>query len=152
MFEHAAGIKLTQVPFGGGGPSMLALLGNQVEITTAIPSVAMPQIQSGKVRAIAVSGSKRIKALPNVPTYRESGYDAEYNIWNGLFVPQGTPEAIIKTLRDSVRTAANSGELEAAMQQRGLIYEYLDMNEFRRFAKEDGDRMVRAVKQIGKLN
>jgi len=152
MFEHAAGIKLTQVPFGGGGPSMLALLGNQVEITTAIPSVAMPQIQSGKVRAIAVSGSKRIKALPNVPTYRESGYDAEYNIWNGLFVPQGTPDAIVKTLRDSVRTAANSGELEAAMQQRGLIYEYLDMNEFRRFAKEDGDRMVRAVKQIGKLN
>jgi tripartite-type tricarboxylate transporter receptor subunit TctC len=84
MFEHAAGINLVQVPFGGGGPSMMALLGNQVEITTAIPSVAIPQIQSGKVRAIAVSGPKRIKQLPNVPTYRESGYDAEFNIWNGL--------------------------------------------------------------------
>ena len=152
MFEHAAGIKLTQVPFGGGGPSMMALLGNQVEITTAIPSVAIPQIQSGKVRAIAVSGPRRIKQLPNIPTYRESGYDAEFNIWNGLFVPQGTPEPIIKTLRDAVREVANSGEMENAMQQRGMIYEYLDMPEFRKFAKEDGARMVNAVKKIGKLN
>jgi tripartite-type tricarboxylate transporter receptor subunit TctC len=152
MFEHAAGIKLAQVPFGGGGPSMMALLGNQVEITTAIPSVAMAQIQSGKVRPIAVSGSKRLKILPNVPTYRESGFDAEFNIWNGVFVPQGTPEPIIKTLRDAVREVANSGEMESMMQQRGMIYEYLDMAEFRKFAKEDGDRMVRAVKQIGKLN
>ena len=152
MFEHAAGIKLTQVPFGGGGPSMMALLGNQVEITTAIPSVAIPQIQSGKVRAIAVSGPRRIKQLPNIPTYRESGFDAEFNIWNGLFVPQGTPEPIIKTLRDAVREVANSGEMETAMQQRGMIYEYLDMAEFRKFAKEDGTRMVNAVKKIGKLN
>jgi tripartite-type tricarboxylate transporter receptor subunit TctC len=152
MFEHAAGIKLTQVPFGGGGPSMMALLGNQVEITTAIPSVAIPQIQSGKVRAIAVSGPRRIKQLPNIPTYRESGYDAEFNIWNGVFVPQGTPEPIIKTLRDAVREVANSGEMETAMQQRGMIYEYLDMADFRKFAKEDGDRMVNAVKKIGKLN
>jgi tripartite-type tricarboxylate transporter receptor subunit TctC len=152
MFEHAAGIKLVQVPFGGGGPSMMALLGNQVEITTAIPSVAIPQIQSGKVRPIAVSGAKRIKLLPNVPSYRESGFDAEFNIWNGLFVPQGTPETIIKTLRDAVREVAKSGEMESAMQQRGMIYEYLDMPDFQKFAKEDGDRMVKAVKQIGKLN
>ena len=152
MFEQAAGIRLVQVPFGGGGPSMMALLGSQVEITTAIPAVAMAQLQSGKVKAIAVSGAKRIKILPNVPTYRESGYDAEFNIWNGLFVPQGTPDAIVKTLRDAIREAANSGELESVMQQRGMIYEYLDQPEFKKFAKEDGDRMVKAVKLIGKLN
>ena len=51
-----------------------------------------------------------------------------------------------------MREVANSGEMESMMQQRGMIYEYLDMAEFRKFAKEDGDRMVRAVKQIGKLN
>jgi tripartite-type tricarboxylate transporter receptor subunit TctC len=151
MFEQAAGIKLVQVPFGGGGPSMMALLGNQVDITTAIPAVAMSQIQSGKVRPIAVSGSKRIKVLPNVPSYRESGFDAEFNIWNGLFVPQGTPESIVKTLRDAIREAANAGEFESVMQQRGMIYEYLDQAEFKKFAKEDGDRMVKAVRQIGKI-
>ncbi len=152
MFEQAAGINLVQVPFGGGGPSMMALLGSQVEITTAIPAVAMAQIQSGKVRAIAVSGPRRIKILPNIPTYRESGYDAEFNIWNGLFVPQGTPDSIVKVLRDAIREAATSGELESVMQQRGMIYEYLDQPEFKKFAKEDGDRMVKAVKLIGKLN
>ena len=151
MFEQAAGIKLVQVPFGGGGPSMMALLGNQVDITTAIPAVAMSQIQSGKVRPIAVSGSKRIKVLPNVPSYRESGFDAEFNIWNGLFVPQGTPESIVKTLRDAIREAANAGEFESVMQQRGMIYEYLDQAEFKKFAKEDGDRMVKAVRLIGKI-
>jgi hypothetical protein len=112
----------------------------------------MAQLQSGKVKAIAVSGPRRIKILPNIPTYRESGYDAEFNIWNGLFVPQGTPDAIVKTLRDAIREAANSGELESVMQQRGMIYEYLDQPEFKKFAKEDGDRMVKAVKLIGKLN
>jgi tripartite-type tricarboxylate transporter receptor subunit TctC len=152
MFEQAAGINLVQVPFGGGGPSMMALLGSQVEITTAIPAVAMAQLQSGKVRAIAVSGPRRIKVLPNIPTYRESGYDAEFNIWNGLFVPQGTPDSIVKVLRDAIREAATSGELESVMQQRGMIYEYLDQPEFKKFAKEDGDRMVKAVKLIGKLN
>ena len=117
-------------------------------------SVVMFEQAAGirKVKAIAVSGAKRIKIMPNVPTYRESGYDAEFNIWNGLFVPQGTPDAIVKTLRDAIREAANSGELESVMQQRGMIYEYLDQPEFKKFAKEDGDRMVKAVKLIGKLN
>jgi tripartite-type tricarboxylate transporter receptor subunit TctC len=150
VFEVAAGIKMVQVPFGGGGPSMMALLGKQVDITTAVPAVAMEQIKAGKVRALAVSGSKRLKILPNVPTYRELGYDAEFNTWNGLFVPQGTPEPIIKSLRDAVQQEVKSGELEAAMNQRGMIFEYLDQPDFKKFAKDDGDRIIKVLRQISK--
>ena len=149
MLAHAAGAKFLQIPFGGGGPSMLALLGGQVDMTTAIPSVAIPQIESGKVRPIAVSGPKRIKLLPNVPSYREAGYDAEFNIWNGLFVPIGTPPAIIDTLNKAVKEAVQSGQIETAMDQRGMIFDYRDTNEFKKFSKEDGDRMVKVVKSMG---
>jgi tripartite-type tricarboxylate transporter receptor subunit TctC len=121
MLTYAAGVQMTQVPFGGGGPSMLALLGGQVEMTTAIPSVAMAQIASGKVRPLAVSGPKRLKVLPNVPTYREAGFDAEFNIWNGLFVPENTPVAIVNTLRKAVQEAVQTGQIEPMMDQRGMI-------------------------------
>ena len=150
MLAYAAGAKFLQVPFGGGGPSMLALLGGQVDMTTAIPSVAIPQIESGKVRAIAVSGPKRIKLLPNVPSYRESGFDAEYNIWNGLFVPAGTPPAIIDTLNKAVKEGVQSGQIETAMVQRGMIFDYRDTNDFKKFAQEDGDRMIKVIKAMPK--
>ncbi|WP_062308503.1 Bug family tripartite tricarboxylate transporter substrate binding protein [Polynucleobacter sinensis] len=150
MLAHAAGAKFLQVPFGGGGPSMLALLGGQVDMTTAIPSVAIPQIESGKVRPIAVSGPKRIKLLPNVPSYRESGFDAEYNIWNGLFVPTGTPPAVIDTLNKAIKEAVQSGQIETAMNQRGMIFDYRDTNDFKKFAQEDGDRMVKVIKAMPK--
>ena len=148
--EMLALVKFLQVPFGGGGPSMLALLGGQVDMTTAIPSVAIPQIESGKVRPIAVSGPKRIKMLPNVPSYRESGYDAEFNIWNGLFVPVGTPPAIIDKLNNAIKEAVQTGLIETAMDQRGMIFDYRDTSDFKKFAKEDGDRMVKAVQAMGK--
>ncbi len=150
MLAHAAGAKFLQIPFGGGGPSMLALLGGQVDMTTAIPSVAIPQIESGKVRPIAVSGPKRIKMLPNVPSYREAGYDAEFNIWNGLFVPIGTPQEIIDKLNHAIKEAVQSGQIETAMDQRGMIFDYRDTSEFKKFAKEDGDRMIKVVQTMDK--
>ena len=150
MLAHAAGAKFLQIPFGGGGPSMLALLGGQVDMTTAIPSVAIPQIESGKVRPIAVSGPKRIKMLPNVPSYREAGYDAEFNIWNGLFVPIGTPQEIIDKLNHAIKEAVQSGQIETAMDQRGMIFDYRDTSEFKKFAKEDGDRMIKVVQTMEK--
>lgn len=151
MLAYAAEAKFLQVPFGGGGPSMLALLGGQVDMTTAIPSVAIPQIESGKVRPIAVSGPKRIKLLPNVPSYRESGFDAEFNIWNGLFVPTGTPQDIINTLNKAVKDAVQQGLIESAMEQRGMIFDYRESNDFKKFAKDDGDRMVKVIKSIGMI-
>lgn len=152
MLAHQAGIKLTQVPFNGGGPSLLALLGGQVEMTTAAPAVALAQIQSGKVRPLATSGTKRLQMLPEVPTYREAGYDAEYHIWAGLYAPSGTPPAVIAALRDSVGKAVRSGAIAAAMQKQSIIFDYRDAPEFARYAEEDRVRMTRVVRAIGKID
>ena len=152
MLAHQAGIKLTQVPFNGGGPSLLALLGGQVELTTAAPAVALAQIQSGKVRPLATSGAKRLPMLPDVPTYREAGFDAEYHIWAGLYVPASTPPAVIQALRDSVGKAARSASMSQAMQKQSIIFDYRDAPDFARFAEEDRVRMTRVVRAIGKID
>jgi tripartite-type tricarboxylate transporter receptor subunit TctC len=152
MLAHQAGIKLTQVPFNGGGPSLLALLGGQVELTTAAPAVALAQIQSGKVRPLATSGAKRLPMLPDVPTYREAGFDAEYHIWAGLYVPASTPPAVIQALRDSVGKAARSASMTQAMQKQSIIFDYRDAPDFARFAEEDRVRMTRVVRAIGKID
>lgn len=152
MLAYQAGIKFTQVPFNGGGPSLLALLGGQVEMTTAAPAVALAQIQSGKVRPLAISGNKRIPMLPDVPTYREAGFDAEYYIWAGLYAPAGTPKSVTTALRQTLQQAVNSPSFIAGMQKQSIIFDYRDAPEFARFADEDRARMTRVVRAIGKID
>ncbi len=152
MLAHQADIKLVQVPFGGGGPSMLALLGGQVAMTTAAPAVAAAQISSGKLRPLAISGAKRLAMLPDVPTYQEAGYDAQYHIWAGLYAPAGTPKAVLQTLRESVDKAVHSPQFTKGMDKQGIIFDYRDAPEFKKFAAEDGERMVKVVRAIGKID
>lgn len=152
MLAHQAGIKMVQVPFGGGGPSILALLGGQVDMTTAAPAVASAQISAGKLRPLAVSGAKRLAMLPDVPTYQEAGYDAEYYIWAGLYAPAGTPKGVLQTLRDSVQKAVQSPQFSKGMEKQNIIFDYRDAPEFRKFAQEDGVRMIKVVRAIGKID
>lgn len=152
MLAHQAGIKLTQVPFNGGGPSLLALLGGQVEMTTAAPAVALAQIQSGKVRPLATSGVKRLPMLPDVPTYREAGFDAEFHIWAGLYVPAGTPRPVVMALRESLQKAVRAPAFTGGMQKQSIIFDYRDAPDFTRFAEEDRVRMTRVVRAIGKID
>jgi tripartite-type tricarboxylate transporter receptor subunit TctC len=152
MLAHQAGIKLTQVPFNGGGPSMLALLGGNVEMTTAAPAVALAQIQSGKLRPLATSGAKRLSLLPDVPTYREAGFDAEFTIWAGLYAPAGTPKPVVQALRESLQKAARSPAFTGGMAKQSIIQDYRDAPEFAKFAEEDRVRMTRVVRAIGKID
>lgn len=152
MLAHQAGIRLTQVPFNGGGPSILALLGGQVEMTTAAPAVALAQIQSGKLRPLATSGAKRLQLLPDVPTYREAGFDAEYSIWAGLYAPAGTPRPVVQALRETLQKASRSPVFTGGMARQKIIQDYRDGPEFAKFAEEDRVRMTRVVRAIGKID
>src|SRR5437868_102768 len=91
IFANAADIRLFHVPYQGGGPAVTALLGGQVEALASGPSAAIAQIKGGRMRALAVWGDKRLDSMPNVPSMKELGYNAEFYIWSGLFVPAGTP-------------------------------------------------------------
>ncbi|TMH39470.1 MAG: tripartite tricarboxylate transporter substrate binding protein, partial [Betaproteobacteria bacterium] len=90
MFANAAGIKLFHIPYQGGGPAVTALLAGQVEASAQGPAAAIGHIRAGKMRALASWGTERLKLLPDIPTFKELGYDAEFYIWSGVFAPAAT--------------------------------------------------------------
>ena len=107
LFTHAAGMKLIHIPTAGGGPAMTALLGGHVDCLISGPSVVYSQIRAGTLRVLACAGEKRLAALPNIPTFKELGYEnVQIYGWTGLLAPQATPPEVIKILRTSARTAA----------------------------------------------
>src|SRR5256885_7796297 len=106
IFANAAGIKLFHIPYQGGGPAVTALLAGQVEASPQGPAAAIGHIRAGKMRALASWGTQRLKLLPDIPTFKELGYDAEFYIWTGIFVPAATPPAVIQKLRAAVKDAA----------------------------------------------
>jgi len=151
IFAHAAGIKLFHVPYQGGGPAVTALLGGQVDALASGPAAAIGQIKGGKMRALASWSTERLKLLPDIPTFKELGYDAEFYIWSGVFAPAGTPEPVLGRLREAVRTAANSGEFRNAMEKVSTPVSYLDAPEFQKFWERDAKRLAAAVEKIGKV-
>ena len=87
LMMAAGGLKLRHLPTNGGGPALTALLGNNSAILVSSVSACLAQIKAGKARPLALFGGQRSKAIPDVPTLKESGYDLEYYLWVGLFAP-----------------------------------------------------------------
>lgn len=152
IFANAAGIKLFHVPYGGGGPAITALLGGQVEASAQGPAAAIGQIKGGKMRALAGWGTERLKLLPDLPTFKELGYqDVEFYIWSGVFAPAATPAPIVSKLRESVKAAATSEDFRNAMEKVSTPVHYLDAPEFAKYWERDAKRLSAAVEKIGKV-
>src|SRR5256714_6111498 len=117
IFANAAGVQLFHVPYQGGGPAVTALLAGQVEASAQGPAAVIGQIKGGKMRALASWGTERLKLLPEIPTFKELGYDAEFYIWSGVFAPAATPQPVLAKLREAVRIAAGSGEVRSAVEK-----------------------------------
>jgi len=152
LFAAAAGgLQMRHLPTPGGGPAITAVLGNNAQFFMSPTSIALSQIKAGKLRPLAVSSASRAKPLPDVPTFKEAGYDLEYYFWVGLFAPKGTPEPVIKTLRTAVDTAAHSAQFKTALENLGQELAYLDQPEFAKFWAADAKRMEDAIHQIGRV-
>lgn len=151
MFTHAAGLKMRHVPYTGAGPALTALLGGHVDLLASGPSVVTPQIKAGTLRPLAVWGAKRLPSLPDVPTFKELGYDIEFYIWSGLFAPAGTPVAIVTSLRDAAKKAVADPEFKLAMDKIETPIAYLDAPEFQKFWDKDAKRLADAVRNVGKI-
>lgn len=151
MFSHAAGIKLKHVPFNGAGPALTAILGGHVDVLASGPGVVLPHIKAGKLRPLAGWGTKRVAALPDVPTFKELGYDIEFYIWAGVFAPAGVPAPILKTLRQAAGQAVRDPEFKTIMENLETPVTYMDAPEFQKFWDKDAKMLADAVKRVGKI-
>src|ERR1700750_1977135 len=136
----AGDLKLRHLPTQGGGPALTAFLGNNSQVLVSSISACLSQIKAGKARALALFGVQRSKALPEVPTMKELGYDVEYYLWVGMFAPKATPGEVVAYLRSVVNKAAHSEQFKAALANLGQELGYMDQPEFAAFWDADSKR------------
>ncbi len=151
MLASSAGVKLLHVPYTGAGPAVVALLSGTVDAIATGPSTVIQQVRSGKLRVLASWGDKRLASLPDVPTLTESGYDAIFFQWSGLFAPAGTPEPIVARLREAAHAAAADPRFIAALATVETPIQYMDAPELQRFWEADAKKLGDVVRRVGKL-
>jgi tripartite-type tricarboxylate transporter receptor subunit TctC len=149
MLNRAANVDIVHVPYKGVAPALVDLLGGRDEITFSVPTV-IDQVKSGQVRALAVTGSKRLPNLPDVPTVAEAGLpELEFGSWNGLHVPAGTPKAIVAKINAAIGKAREHPDIHQRMTDLGFTPEGGPPEEFGEFVKRDLARWHKAVQETG---
>jgi tripartite-type tricarboxylate transporter receptor subunit TctC len=143
-------LKLRHLPTSGGGPAIVAILGDNAQVTTQSTSATLPHIKAAKLRPLASFGATRSKVLPEVPTLKELGYEVEYYLWAGIFAPKATPAPIVATLRTTIGHVVQSDQFKTALSNAGQELAYLDGPDFQKFWDEDGNRTDEAVIAIGR--
>src|SRR5437588_8527191 len=121
LLKLEAKIDITHVPFRGTGPALQAVIGGHVPMAFNPPSPLLPHIQSGTIRALAITTLKRTAALPDVPTIAESGFPGfEATTWHALVAPAGTPKDVIATLHGAAIAALNDPDVRKALTDLGV--------------------------------
>jgi tripartite-type tricarboxylate transporter receptor subunit TctC len=144
-----AGIKLTHVPYKGGGQAITDLVGGQVKIGSLGSTPVMPHYRAGKLKIIAQTTAKRAPSLPEVPTYQEQGLAIELDQWLGFLVPAGTPADVVKRLNAATAKALAIPAVQERFAPQGLEVATGSPEEFARLYKSDYDKYARLVKELG---
>jgi tripartite-type tricarboxylate transporter receptor subunit TctC len=117
-----AGVEATNVPYRGGAPSMLATIGGEVQFTVMSSLLAAPQVEAGKLRALAIGSLQRDRNFPDLPTFSEVGYPGlEAVTWVGVFAPAGTPPAIVARLNDEIDRIIHDPDVAAKLDKQGIV-------------------------------
>jgi tripartite-type tricarboxylate transporter receptor subunit TctC len=121
LFKSMAGIDMLHVPYNGAPPAALSLAAGDTQMLFTIATVVMPQVKSGKVKALAVTGATRFSLLPDIPTVAEPGLPKfESLAWNGVLVPAGTPADIVNRLNQEIDTVLKMPDVKARLNNAGL--------------------------------
>jgi len=150
MLARAANFDFTHVPYKGASPALQDLLGGQVASTVGVLGIALPHIQAGNLRALAMTGATRSSFLPDVPTLTEAGYRGlEIAEWQGLFVPAKTPLAIVQALNRSARDALDTAEVKSGLVKLSFEAGGTSPEEFAQLVRSDLARWDPIVKASG---
>jgi tripartite-type tricarboxylate transporter receptor subunit TctC len=147
LFVSMTGVTLLHVPYKGTGQALTDLLAGHIDLMFAPAQTVMPQIESGKLLAIAQTGAKRSEALPNIPTVSESGLPG-YNAvgWFGLFVPANTPKSVIQKINQTIMFVLGQERIRKAMLERGSDPASGSAEEFATFLRLDQSKWAKLIK------
>jgi tripartite-type tricarboxylate transporter receptor subunit TctC len=151
LFKLQAGVDMLHIPFKGGGPAMIDVMGGHTKVIFSSLVQTTPHIKSGKLRPLGVGGTQRSAVLPDVPTIAEAGvpgYAAEN--WWGLVVPAGTPAAIVARLHKELTAAQDNPEVKKYFDREGASIVKMSSAEFGAFMQSEMDKWGRVVKE-GKI-
>jgi tripartite-type tricarboxylate transporter receptor subunit TctC len=148
-FADVAGIKMTHVPFKGGAPATVALVGGEVQMILTPVAEVYPYLKSGRLRPIAVSSAKRTSQFPDIPTIGETVKGFEFVSWFAVFAPAGTPRPIVDQLNAELKKAVADPDVTPKLTAQVLDPMHMSPEEFARSLKIEYDRLRDVVKASG---
>ncbi|MEI2415581.1 tripartite tricarboxylate transporter substrate binding protein [Orrella sp. JC864] len=150
LFKIQAGLDVLHVPYKGSAPALTDLIGGQVQFMFDNMPSAWPHVQSGKLRALAVTTAERSETAPDLPTMAESGFP-QFNVssWFGLIAPRNTPPEVIKTLNESARKALARPEVKKRLADLGAVAQDTTPEQFGQFIQEEVEQWGKVVKASG---
>jgi len=146
LLEQAGGVKMTHVPYKGGGPLVQAMLGNQVDIAFVSTPLILPHIRSGKVKPIAVGGAKRMAQLPDVPTVSETFPGLELVSWFGILAPAGTPKEVTARVHREITRALAVPEVNQRLVDAGFEVVGSSPEAFLAFVRGESDKLGKVIR------
>ena len=150
MFNAMAGIKMTHVPYKGGGPAAVSIASGETQAQIGTIGAVLQQIKSGRVRPLAVTSDYRVEAFPNVPTLAEAGVPGyEFTAWIGMLAPGGTPKAIVDKLNADVNKVLRMPDVVSTLKSQTLDPLIMTPEQFARRLKSDYDKYEKVIKLTG---
>jgi tripartite-type tricarboxylate transporter receptor subunit TctC len=147
LFKMMAGVDILHVPYRGSGPAMIDLVGGRTNMMFDNLPSALPHVQAGKLRALAVTGSERSRALPDVPTIAEAGLPGyEATTWFGVFAPAKTPQPVIDRLNKAINDALGKPEVVEEIRKMGGEPMHMSPAQFRQLIATDTEKWRKVVK------
>lgn len=150
LLAYKSGVKFTHIPYKGSGPAIQDVISGQVDMMFDTTVVAAPHIQSGKLRAIAVTSPKRLASMPDVPTVAESGVaelkDFEVQSWQAIFVPAGTPTPVVGRLHDEIRKILAQPDMQTRLKGFGMEPADMNVAQIATFQKAEVDKWAQVIK------
>jgi tripartite-type tricarboxylate transporter receptor subunit TctC len=146
LFRSITGIDIVHVPYSGGGPAVVGVMGNSVQMLFASVLPVLGAVRGGKLKAIAIAADRRSPLLPNVPTFKESGVDYRTGTWFGVLAPAKTPEPIIATLHGNIADILRDPSVRGRIEEQGAEVVGNSPAEFRAFIKDETDRLAAVIR------
>lgn len=149
FFKRTAGIEAVHIAYKGSAPALTDVIAGHVAYTFDYTPSALPHVRSGKLRAIAVTGEKRTKAAPDVPTLTEQGLSFNVLTWYAIFAPKGTPQAVVSRIRETVAKIAAEPEVIKRMEDTGVELVASTPAELAKFQRAEIERWAKVIKDAG---